>query len=73
MDLKEARKILRDAGYYVDNLWTVEDVTQNYKCTREQAQEVLDRAMSNEATMNQIWLSIDYACEDLEIRQLQDI
>ena len=73
MDLKEARKILRDAGYYVDNLWTVEDVTQNYKCTREQAQDVLDRAMSNEATMNQIFLSIDYACEDLEIRQLQDI
>lgn len=73
MDLKEARKVLRDAGYYVDNLWTVEDVTQNYKCTREQAQDVLDRAMSNEATMNQIFLSIDYACEDLEIRQLQDI
>jgi hypothetical protein len=58
LDINEAKRILKDAGYFVDNLWCVEDVQGNYDCTNEQAQEVLDGALQNEATMQQIWFAI---------------
>ena len=56
--IEEAKKVLKDNGYYVDNLWRVEDVQSEFKCTEEEAQKVLDLALTNEATMKQIWYSI---------------
>ena len=67
-----ARALLRSKGYFVENLWCVDDVMQNYDCSKEQAYDVLNRAMTNDATMEQIFLAIDYTCEDLEIKQLKD-
>jgi hypothetical protein len=67
-----ARALLRSKGYFVENLWCVDDVMQNYDCSKEQAYDVLSRAMTNDATMEQIFLAIDYTCEDLEIKQLKD-
>jgi len=66
-DVLEARALLRSKGYFVDNLWTTDDVTENYNCTQEQAHQVLEMALTNEATMQQIWLAIDDACDHLEI------
>jgi hypothetical protein len=34
------------------------------------AYEVLDRAMHNDATMQQIFLAIDDVCDDLEIKKI---
>ena len=64
-----ARALLRSKGYFVDNLWCVDDVTQTYDCSRDVAYEVLERAMTNEATMQQIFMSIDDVCDVLEIRK----
>ncbi len=55
-----AKQLLRDNGYFVDNLWRTFDVTLNYECTEEQAQEVLLNALQNDATMEQIWFAINY-------------
>jgi hypothetical protein len=71
-DIVEARLFLRSKGYFVENLWTTDDVTENYNCTKEQAQQVLEMALTNEATMQQIWLSIDDACDTLEIHKNQN-
>ncbi len=71
-DVLEARALLRSKGYFTDNLWTTDDVTENYNCTKEQAQQVLEMALTNEATMQQIWLAIDDACETLEIHKNQN-
>lgn len=71
-DVAEARALLRSKGYFVDNLWATEDVTENYNCTQEQAQQVLEMALTNEATIEQIWYAIDDACDTLEIRKLND-
>ena len=68
-DVLEARALLRKRGYFVENLWSVDDVTENYDCTPEQAQQVLEMALTNEATMEQIWSAIDDACDTLEIRK----
>ena len=59
MSVEEAKKVLKDNGYFTDNLWTVGDVQHKFKCTEEQAQYILEKALTNDATMEQIWLSID--------------
>lgn len=71
-DVSVARELLKRNGYYVNNLWTTGDVTQNYNCSDEVAYDVLDKAMSNEATKDQIFFAIDDVCDDLEIKKLKD-
>lgn len=57
--IEQAKKVLRDNGYYVDNLWHIDDVKSLQEdITEQKAQEVLDLALTNEATMEQIWFSI---------------
>ena len=67
-----ARALLRSKGYFVENLWYVDDVMQNYDCSKDKAYEVLQKAITNEATMQQIWLAIDDACGYLEIKKIKD-
>ncbi len=60
-----AKQVLRDAGYFVDNLWHVDDVKDRYHCDdNEQAQDILSTALTNEATMQQIWFALDMAAQD---------
>jgi hypothetical protein len=56
---KQARIILKELGFAVENLWQVSDVMMTYSCTEEEAMSIMNKALSNEATMNQIWESID--------------
>ena len=71
-DIAQARMFLRSKGYFMENLWTTDDVTENYDCTQEQAQQVLEMALTNTATVEQIWYAIDDACDHLEIRKIKD-
>ena len=57
--VEEAKQVLKQAGYYVDNLWRVEDVYDNYTiCDAELSQKILNAALTNDATMEQIQMSI---------------
>jgi len=58
MNVQEAKEVLKANGYFVDNLWSVEDVKSKFKCDDEEAQDVLFESLTNEATMEQIWFSI---------------
>lgn len=71
-DEKSARELLRKKGFYVETLWSLEDVTANYICTQEQAHRVLELALKNEATMEQVWWAIDDAAESLDIKSNQN-
>ena len=71
-DVATARALLRSKGYFVENLWCVDDVMENYDCGKDKAYEVLNRAMTNEATMQQIFMSIDDVCDVLQIRKNQN-
>jgi len=71
-DVLEARALLRSKGYFTDNLWTTDDVTENYECTQEEAQQVLEMALTNTATIEQIWYAIDDACDHLQFRKIKD-
>jgi hypothetical protein len=64
MSVEEAKEVLRANGYFVDNLWHVDDVKLRYNCDDEVAQDILDRALTNDATMEQVWFSIDMVAQD---------
>jgi hypothetical protein len=71
-EIEQAKAILKQHGYYVGNLWTIQDVTDSYDCTDEQAQDILDTALNNEATMEQIFYAIGDACDYLDIKLKED-
>ena len=62
--IEEAKAFLTENGFYTGNLWCVEDVQSKFECTEEEAQDVLDGALQNEATMEQIWFAINYHAEE---------
>ncbi len=68
--MEEAIKLLRDNGYFVDNLWQTCDVTMNYDCTEEEAQEVLLKAFNNEDVYEQIWNAISYEAEYMKLKHV---
>ena len=50
---------LKLRGKFVDNLWTTDDVKSRFDCTDEEAQEVLYEVLTNEYTMEHIWVFIE--------------
>ncbi len=72
MSVEEAKAVLRENGYFVDNLWHVDDVKLRYNCDDDEvAQDILDNALTNDATMEQIWFAIDMVAQDegLELKE----
>ena len=56
--IEEAKNTLKKAGYYTDKLWSVSDVKTKFQCTDIDAQKLLEKALNNDATMEQVWFSI---------------
>lgn len=54
MTTKEAKDFLRSEGYFVDNLWHVNDVQENFECDEETAQNILYWTLTNPATIEYI-------------------
>ena len=71
-EIEKAKQLLRDNGYFVDNLWHVEDVKGKFKCDDETAQSILKDALENDATMEQIWLAIDIAGESEGLEVIEE-
>lgn len=69
-EIKNAREVLRNAGYFTDNLWCVADVQGKFQCTDEEAQIVLLKALENESTMEQIFLAIEFAAENYNHKKI---
>jgi hypothetical protein len=66
-EVEKAKKVLRENGYFVDNLWHIDDVQSLHKgASVEDAHRILNVALTNIATMEQIWYAITDAleCED---------
>jgi hypothetical protein len=71
MKSEELKKALTEVfGYYTDNLWQNDDVQSKFKCTDEEAQEVLDAALNNEWIMEQINLTINDIGEDMGLERI---
>ena len=53
MTTEQAKEVLRNAGYYVDNLWSIHDVDDD-NLTDNQKQSALAMALTNERIMEEI-------------------
>ena len=63
--IANAKLVLKQAGYFVDNLWHVDDIKFRYNCDDDdQAQKILDLSLTNEATTEQIFFAIDMVAQD---------
>lgn len=58
-----AKLILKQAGYFVDNLWHIDDVKLMYECDDDTAQRILNSALTNDATVDQVWFAIKMIAE----------
>lgn len=65
VDRQTLKGNLKKMGYYTDNLWCTVDVTDNYSCSEEDAQIILNIALKNAAVVDQIFLAIDFAAEEI--------
>jgi hypothetical protein len=64
MNIEEAKQVLRNAGYYVDNLWSIHDVdAEGIDMTDDEKYEILDVALSNDWICEHINSSISDAVE----------
>jgi hypothetical protein len=59
-EIIKAKEVLRNAGYFVDNLWHIQDVynVADGNIQEDQARQVLEMALTNNDTTDQIWLAI---------------
>jgi hypothetical protein len=46
--------------YPSDNMFSIYDVKEMFKCTDEEAMKVLEGALNNEVTKEQIWFAIGF-------------
>ena len=58
MSIEEAKELLRQNGFYVDNLWHVEDVKSKSDVTDDEAYHILESALTNEWIVEQINVTI---------------
>jgi hypothetical protein len=69
LSIEDAKKILERHGYFVANLWHIDDIALNYECDEDTAQEILYKSMTNDHVMGSVWDSIDYFAEELNLER----
>jgi len=69
LDINIAKELLKENGYFVDNLWKTCDITDIWDCTDEQAQELLYKALTSESTIEQIHIAINFMAEDMNLKE----
>ena len=63
--VNQAKAILKDAGYYVDNLWHVDDVKSLKDMKDDDAYAILDTILSGDYIIEDIANSINQATQTL--------
>jgi hypothetical protein len=64
MTIEQARQVLKENGYYVDNLWHIDDVKLQSDVDDDTAYDILNSALTNDWIMEQIHVSISQLIED---------
>ena len=58
-NIEQAMQVLKDAGYYVDSLWHINDVKNDFKVSDEEAYEILNEALTHEYIIQETWRVIN--------------
>lgn len=72
MNKEYAKEFLRNEGYFVDNLWHVDDVMCKIKCDEDEAQEILYSVLTNDWIVEQMQIFIDDVADELELPRKED-
>ena len=62
--IEEAKEFLKSKGYYVNNLWTIDDVQHHYECTDIEAMGILDKVLQSERLMSEVFEMINHFAEE---------
>jgi glutathione synthase/RimK-type ligase-like ATP-grasp enzyme len=61
MTTEEAKEVLRNAGYYVDNLWSIYDVdTEGIDMTDDERYDILNEVLTSPRIIQEINETIDF-------------
>lgn len=72
-EVEKAKEVLRKAGYFTDNLWHVGDVKSRFKVfDNEDAQEILNDALTNDWIIEQINCTISEIAEEKGFKKIED-
>lgn len=56
-------------GYQTANLWHIDDVLENYKCSHADAMDIIERALDHEGVKEYIFDTIDEVCWNDGVKQ----
>jgi len=70
--INDAKEVLRQAGFYMDNLWHLDDVQMLYRCNDEQAMAILEDAVGHEESVEQVFHAIKYKAQELNLKPTDD-
>ncbi len=65
----KARTILKESGFYVEDLWHCDDVKCMYECTEEEAQKILGLALNDDIITKNILSAIQLYCEKNNLKR----
>lgn len=72
-EIEKAKEVLRAAGYFTYNLWHVDDVKLRFAVfDDEDAQSILEQALTNDWIMEQIHYGIGEAAEEEGFTKLEE-
>jgi hypothetical protein len=72
-EIEKAKETLRNAGYFVNNLWHVDDVDCKFKdLSLEEKQDLLSHVMTDEWIMKQIWESMSEIGDEFGYKFIND-
>lgn len=67
---EQAKDILKNLGYAVDNLWHISEIKDQYNCTDEEAFKVLNGALKNSAIMEEIRFAIGMHADNEKLEKI---
>jgi hypothetical protein len=68
--IEEAKEVLRKAGYYTDNLWHIDEVKDRFNVVDDDdAQAILERALTNYWIIEQIHYGVGEVAEDMGFKK----
>ena len=66
-EVDKAKNVLESKGYFVGNLWHISDVQNQYECTDEEAQDVLQQVFDSERICGEINETIDIFADEMDL------
>ena len=68
-EMEKARELLKNNGYQTYNLWHVDDVMSEYECDSDEAMDIIEKALTNDWVVEQIFYVINDLASDYGLKR----